>query len=101
MVQLTNSKDGVNFFRWLPDGLGIAYLSTTPKSARELELKKRGYDFIYYEENLKNKQLFLSRFDNDFKNGTEQQLLKDTHVWDFEFSKDGQWIAFSTSEKNL
>jgi len=61
----------------------------------------RGYVFIYYEENLKNNQLFIIRFDTGFQPGTQQQLLEGTHVWDFEFSQDGKWLAFSSSEKNL
>jgi len=101
IVQLTHAKGDVNYFRWQPDGQGIAYLSKEPKSARELELKKRGYDFTYYEENLKNNQLFIVRFETDFKAGEPQQLLEDSHVWDFEFTQDGQWLAFTTSEKNL
>ncbi|MBC8315435.1 MAG: S9 family peptidase [Bacteroidales bacterium] len=100
-IQLTHAKNGVTYFRWQPDGQGLAYLSTTPRSATELELKKRGYDFIYYEEDLRNNQLFIIRFDTEFQPGTQQQMLKDTHVWDFEFSPDGQWLAFSSSEKNL
>ena len=100
-VQLTHAKNDVNYFRWQPDGQGIAYLSTTPRSVREIELKKRGYDFIFYEENLKKNQLFVIRFDTSFKLVTQQQMLKDTHVWDFEFSPDGQLLSFSTSEKNL
>lgn len=101
MVRLTSSKNDVDYFRWQPDGLGIAYLSTTPKTERELELKKRGYDFIFYEENLKKKELFAVHFDADFQNVKEKQLFNDSHVWDFEFNYDGSMIAFSTSEKNL
>lgn len=101
MVQLTKAESDVNYYRWLPDGQGLAYLSAEPKSARELELKERGYDFIFYEENLKNNQLFLTRFDANFQTNTVQQLLEGIHVWDFEFSSDGRWLAFSTSEKNL
>jgi dipeptidyl aminopeptidase/acylaminoacyl peptidase len=101
MVQLTNAKNNVSYFRWLPDGQGIAYLSPEPNSAKELELKKRGYDFIYYEENLKNNQLFVVNFNDDLKASAAKQLLEDVHVWDFEISEDGRWMAFTTSEKNL
>ena len=101
MIQLTNSENNVSYFRWHPDGQGIAYLTTEPKSEREIELKERGYDFIFYEENLKIKQLFITRFEEDFQNSTQKQLLEGIHVWDFEFSKDGKWLAFTTSEKNL
>jgi dipeptidyl aminopeptidase/acylaminoacyl peptidase len=101
MVQLTRSENDVNNFRWHPDGEVIAYLSSEPETAREIELKKRGYNFIFYEENLKNNRLFTVRFDANLSVVLSQQLLQDTHVWDFGFSPDGRWLAFSTSEKNL
>ena len=50
MVQLTQADNDVNYFRWFPDGQGVAYLSVEPKSEKELELDRRGYDFIFYEE---------------------------------------------------
>lgn len=101
MVQLTHAKSGVKYFRWQPDGHAIAYLSSTPQSAREIKLKERGYDFIYYEENLKINQLFITQFDENFQAKSEEQLLEGTHIWDFEFSTDGKLLAFSTSKKNL
>lgn len=101
MVQLTRAENDVSYFRWQPDGQGIAYLSKEAKSTREVELEKRGYGFIFYEENLKNNQLFIIRFDADLTPVSEKQLLQGTHVWDFEFSPDGQWLAFSGSDKNL
>jgi dipeptidyl aminopeptidase/acylaminoacyl peptidase len=101
IIQLTNAKDGAHYYRWQPDGLGIAYLSTEAISEKEEELKKRGYNFIFYEENLKNNRLFILGFDKDFKGGIAKELVKGTHVWDFEFSPDGHYLAFSSSEKNL
>ncbi len=100
-IQLTNSNSSINFFKWMPNGKGIAYLIRAPKSEREMELKKRGYDFIFYEENLKNNQMFVTSFDDNFQNGATQQLLEGTHIWDFEFSQDGSLLAFSSSDKNL
>lgn len=100
-IQLTNSSTNINYFKWTPEGLGIAYLIRAPKSEREIELKKRGYDFIFYEENLKSNQFYVTRFDENFQNGVTEHLLVGTHVWDFEFSRDGRLLAFSSSEKNL
>lgn len=99
--QVTDAKNGISSYKWQPDGLGIAYLSMQAKSEKELELKKRGYDFIFYEENLKNKELFLVQFDANFQIKSEKQLLIDTHVWDFEFSPNGAYLAFTSSENNL
>ncbi len=101
MKQLTRAENGVNDYKWFPDGKGVAYLSTEPKSEKELELEKRGYDFIFYEENVKNDRLFTLRFDADLQPGEARQLMTGSHVWDFEFSPDGRWLAFSGSEKNL
>jgi len=101
LVQLTDAKNNVKYFRWQPDGKGIAYLAVAPMSAKEIELKKRGYGFIFYEENLKNNELYVINFDPNFKPTGKKQLLQGIHVWDFEFSPDGKWLAFSSSEKNL
>lgn len=101
MVQVTNAINGVSSYKWQPDGLGIAYLSMQAKSEKELELKERGYGFIFYEENLKINELFLVQFDAEFQIKSEKQLLKDTHVWDFEFSPNGEYLAFTTTKKNL
>jgi dipeptidyl aminopeptidase/acylaminoacyl peptidase len=53
MKKLTHEASGVSSFQWQPGKQGIAYLTSSPETAREKALKDRGYDFIYYEENLK------------------------------------------------
>jgi dipeptidyl aminopeptidase/acylaminoacyl peptidase len=100
-IQLTHAGNGVNDYKWQPDGKGLAYISKSPETKKEKELKARGYGFIFYEENLKNNRLFHLSFDENFETTEERQLLKGTHVWDFEFSNDGKYLAFSSSEKNL
>lgn len=100
-VQITDAKTDVSYFRWQPNGKAIAYLATAPMSEKEIELKKRGYDFIFYEENIKNNQLFIVQLDDAFQPIHEQQLLPGFQIWDFEFSPDGKWMALSSSEKNL
>ncbi len=101
MIQLTDAEDGVGYYKWQPDGKGLAYLSKEPKTDKEKELEERGYGFIFYEENLKINRLFHLRFDENFETTKRQQLLLGVHVWDFEFSKDGQSLAFTSSEKPL
>lgn len=100
-IQVTEAPNGVSNFSWLSDGKGFAYLSREAMTERELDLKERGYDFIFYEENLKINELFLTRFNDDFEIENTKQLLKGTHVWNFELSQDGRWMAFTSSEENL
>lgn len=100
-IQVTNCMDNISSFKWIPGQNGFAYIIREPETPREKELKERGYDFIFYEENLKNNQLFVVDFSENFKAREPKQLLKGTHIWDFGFSKDGKLMAFSTSEKNL
>ncbi len=101
MIQLTHAEDGVGYYKWQPDGKGLAYLSKEPKTEKEKELEERGYGFIFYEENLKINRLYHVSFDENFETTKRQQLLLGVHVWDFEFSKDGQSLAFTSSEKPL
>jgi len=101
MKKLTNEASGVSQFKWQPGDRGIAYLSRTGTGAREKELIKRGYDFIYYEENLKNNFLYLASYDEDWNQTSVWQLSREGNTWDFEFNKQGTRIAASISPKNL
>lgn len=98
---ITNAKNGVRSFKWQPDGKGIAYLSSQAKTEREQELKERGYGFIFYEENLKNTELFIVSLDDDMNPKAEKELVVGIHVWDFEFSPNSKLLAFTTTKKNL
>lgn len=101
IVQLTFAESDVSYFRWNPGGGGLAYLALTPASDKEKELKNRGYGFIFYEENLKNKNLFLARLDQNGIHAGTSQLTEGMSVWDFEFNSQGTHIAASISPKNL
>ena len=101
MFRLTNKEGGIISFRWLPEDRGIGYISGGVSSAKEKELKKRGYDFIYYEENLKNSHLHVARYDENWKQVWEWQLTEEGQTWDFEFNAQGTQIAASISPKNL
>jgi len=100
-IQITNQSNGVNTFQWHPDGKGMAYISTTPNTKREKELKKRGYDFIFYEENIKNDNLFLIKFDENFKLTAETQITEGVNIWDFNFDKLGKQLAYSATGLKL
>lgn len=101
MQQLTNANSDISKFQWNPGASSIAYMAATPYSAKEKELAKRGYDFIYYEENLKNVNLFILEYDADLNQTDLRQLTNGYTVWDCNFNKEGNLIAFSSSEKRL
>ena len=99
--KLTNEPSGVSQFKWQPGKNGIAYLSRAMTSEREKELKERGYNFIFYEENLKNSSLHMARFDEEWNQTSVWQMTHEGNTWDFEFNRQGDRIAASISPKNL
>jgi len=99
--QLTHEESGVSGFEWQPGKKGIAYLSSSPASTREKELRERGYDLIYYEENLKNTDLHLAWFDEQWNQIATWQLTDGMNAWDFTFNPQGSRIAVSLSPLNL
>lgn len=100
-IKITNSESAISGFKWNPDGKGITYLASEPKTDREKELKKRGYDFIFFEENIKNTNLYSIRLDKSYKPSDLRQITTDMNIWDFEFNSKGSQIAYSASEKKL
>lgn len=98
--QATRQESGVLGFRWHPDGQQIGYIATPPETKREKALDEKGFNFVFFEENLKHRNLYLaSVVEND---ETEPRQLTDgITVWDFEFSADGGKISFGGSAENL
>ncbi|MFC1484770.1 TolB family protein, partial [Candidatus Neomarinimicrobiota bacterium] len=101
IAQVTNSPSDIKSFQWHPNGEQIAYIAETPKTERENALKKKGYGFKYYEENLKHQNLYLVNVRDDGQIASPKQLTRDITIWSFVFSPDGSRIAVSASEKNL
>ncbi|MCP5102090.1 MAG: hypothetical protein GY950_01860, partial [bacterium] len=75
-MQLTHCKSGVKTFRWHPKENKIAFIAVTPKSEKEKKLEKKGYGFIFYEENLKHRNLYVIDLDNKDKKTNVKQLTK-------------------------
>jgi dipeptidyl aminopeptidase/acylaminoacyl peptidase len=96
--QITRATTSVLSFRWHPRKNQIVYIATSPKSEKEKSLSEKGYEFIYYQENLKHRNLYIQDLTTEVD---AIQLTNDITVWDFEFSPDGNFIAASVSEKNL
>jgi dipeptidyl aminopeptidase/acylaminoacyl peptidase len=100
-IQLTQWKSGVGSFQWHPKENKIAFISTEPKSEKEKNLKEKGYGFIFYEENLKHRNVYLMDLDRKCKKESVKRLTKGKTAWGFVFSPDGETIAVAMSPKNL
>ena len=98
--QITQSETGVISYQWHPKENKIAYTSTTSLSSKEEILKEKGYEFIYYEENLKHRNLYIDCAEVQCKS-KPIQLTHDVTVWGFQFSPDGKTIAADITKKNL
>ena len=96
--QLTRAHSSVLLYRWQPDGRAIAYVATTPVAAHEKELTEKGYGFIFYEENLKDRTLYIQSMNEETE---ARQLTSEGSVWDFQFNHAGTTIAAAVSPKNL
>ncbi|MDD4858036.1 MAG: prolyl oligopeptidase family serine peptidase, partial [Candidatus Krumholzibacteria bacterium] len=98
---VTSSETDVSTFRWHPAGDRIAYVATTPRSKLEKDLDKKGYGFTFYEENLKDRNLYMLKIGKDGGVGEARRITEGCSVWDFEFSPDGRTIAAGISPKIL
>nr|WP_321409727.1 S9 family peptidase [uncultured Carboxylicivirga sp.] len=99
--QITNAPTGVDSYEWSPQNNAIAYIASVGKTDKQKELEKRGYDFIFYEEDIINNQLWIQHFDSELKSTDLKPITSDGNVWDFTFDKQGKQIAFSCSNLNL
>jgi len=99
-TQLTWSEISVSSFKMNPNGKGLVFMASTPDTEKEADLKKRGYGFIFYEENLKNNNLYAVDFQTE-GNSKVLQLTEGVNVWDFSINNTGTHVAASISPKNL
>jgi dipeptidyl aminopeptidase/acylaminoacyl peptidase len=100
-MPLTNAETGVSTFRWHPAGDRIAYVATTPQSKREKELDAKGYGFIFFEENLKDRNLYVQKIGTNGRAGDAGRITDGCSIWSFEWSPDGKTIAAAITPKNL
>jgi dipeptidyl aminopeptidase/acylaminoacyl peptidase len=99
--QVTSSETSVSTFRWHPAGNRIAYVAAAPETKREKELDKKGYGFTFFEENLKDRNLYVLDVGEEGGAGEARILTEGCSVWSFEWSPDGATIAAGVSPKNL
>ncbi len=96
--QLTDFETSVINYKWHPVENKIGFTATTPPTKKEQKLKKKGYQFIYYEENLKHRNLYMKCLKGEQE---PKQLTEGRTVWGFAFSPDGKTIAADISPQNL
>ncbi len=99
--KITDAATSITTYKWSLDGKRLAYVAPAPPTQREKSLKDAGYEFVYFEENLKHRNLYHIEVDGEGKSGKPEQLTDDITVWSFEYSPDGASIAFGGSPQNL
>ncbi len=100
-IQVTKSKTNVSTFRWHPGGKKIAFVAATPKSDIEKELDEKGYGFVFFKENLKHRNLYITGISREGGEDDARQLTEGITVWDFEFDPSGEKVAIGASPLNL
>lgn len=98
--RVTRLKTDIESFEWLNDGEKkekLLYIATDNPSPSETTLSEKGYGFIYFEENLKHKNLFLLEPGRQINAENPKQLTRDITVWNFVVSPDGRRVAAAIS----
>ncbi|MBX2991909.1 MAG: S9 family peptidase [Bacteroidetes bacterium] len=100
-VKITDAATSITTYKWSPNGKRLAYVAPAPPTQREKILKDAGYEFVFFEENLKHRNLYQVEVEGGGKSGKPEQLTDDITVWAFEYSPNGASIAFGGSPQNL
>lgn len=100
-VQLTHSKTNINTYAWSPSENAIAYIASAEKSERQKGLESRGYNFIFYEENIINNKLYVQELDDEYKPAKLTNINIDGNVWNFVWDKQGKQLAYTKSNQKL
>ncbi len=94
---ITRVKKNISRYLWHPSGKTLYFTATEPPSKKEKFLRKKGYDFIYYEEEWKHINLY--RY--DLATHDVQQITRDITVLDIQFDRSGKMLIAKMTEKNL
>ncbi len=95
----THAPDGVITYAWHPDGRRIFFAGREPKSKRRRRLEQLGYGFVFYEEDLRNRNLYVE--DVASGDASPRLLVDSLNVWSIRVSSDGRWIGFGASPHDL
>ena len=92
-TQVTFAKNGVDQFKWAPDGNSIYFIQAEPLTGDEGKQKKEKQKFSVVAKNLKYAHLY--NVDLKAKNKVKQLTNSDYSISSFSISPDGEKIAFS------
>jgi dipeptidyl aminopeptidase/acylaminoacyl peptidase len=98
---LTRVDTDVLDFNWHPLEKQIFYISEDRESLKERKLEQKGYNFIYYQENLRHRNLYRHYISDSENIMPDEQLTHGVTVWEFCISPNGKKIAAAISAKNL
>ena len=100
-VQVTRSETNIISFEWRPGHQQVAFITVPDKSKRQKALDKKGYGFIYFQEQRRPRNLFLQDVPWAKKKAAKpRQLTRKISVWDLAFSPTGDRIALSATSQN-
>ncbi|MBP7147790.1 MAG: S9 family peptidase [Acidobacteria bacterium] len=94
--RLTEAAEGVDLYRWWPDGTGVVFLGPAPRPAAERGWRRRRRDNrddgIVVHGDLPEWEIWFQPLE-----GKARRLLGGQKgVQDFDVSPDGKWLAYST-----
>lgn len=95
--RLTEAAEGVEMFRWAPDGQGVYFVGPAPRSAAERGWRRRRKDnredAVLVHGDLPTWEFWLQPLD-----GRPQRLFGGVRgIDDFDVSPDGQYLVYSTN----
>lgn len=95
--QITQSKSGVNGFKWSSDGKRFCYIATDPQSDKQEKDYKEKRDMRVVDADVRYDHLHIVEFSKNAKGERSAKRLTagKLHVTSFDWSPDGKTIAFA------